>query len=187
MGALLKLARIIEWLLAAIAKIGAAAGLMLVFVVMFDVVTRYFGVPKPFGLNSTQVQESEFWLHTVLFSLVIGYAYMCQGHVRIDLLRDRLSPTAKYILEILGCLLFLIPFCLVAIKYHLSYVHASYLEGEVSKSVIGLSHIWILKAFLPTLFILLLLAAIAQLIRSVAGLMGKLPDDEVARTIGGGH
>ncbi len=187
MGALLKLARAIEWLLAVIAKIGAAAGLLLVFVVVFDVVTRYFGVPKPFGLNSTQVQESEFWLHTVLFSLVIGYAYMCQSHVRIDLIRDRLSPRAKYILEILGCLLFLMPFCLVAINYHFHYVYASYLEGEVSKSVIGLSHIWILKAFLPTLFILLLLAAIAQLIRSVAGLMGRLPDDEAARTIGGGH
>lgn len=187
MGALLKLANGIERLLSVVAKIGAAAGLLLVFVVVFDVVTRYFGVPKPFGLNSTQVQESEFWLHTVLFSLVIGYAYTTQNHVRIDLVRDRLSKRAKYILEILGCVLFLIPFSLIALRYHVTYAYASFLEGEVSKSVIGLTNIWILKSFLPLLFLLLLLAAICQLIRAVAGLKGQLPEEDENRMTGGGH
>ncbi|RMF02006.1 MAG: TRAP transporter small permease subunit [Alphaproteobacteria bacterium] len=187
MQGLLRISSVIDAFLERIARLGAIAGLMLAFVVVFDVVTRYFGVPKPFGLNSTQVQEFEYWLHTVLFSLVIGYAYVVQGHVRIDLIRDRLSLRAKYILEIIGCVLFLIPFCLVALRYHVAYAYASFLEGEVSKSVIGLTHLWILKSFLPLLFLLLLMAALSQLIKAVAGLTGDLPADKIAATVGSSH
>lgn len=185
MQALLGVTKVIDALLGAIARIGAVAGLGLVLVVVYDVVTRHFGVPKPFGINSTQFQESEYWLHTFLFTLVLGYAYTNQKHVRIDLVRDRLSLKAKYILEILGCTLFLLPFTAMAIIYHFAYVRASYFEGEVSKSVIGLGHIWILKAALPIMFLLLFLAAISQLIKAVAGLTGHLPAEKIAETLGG--
>ncbi|MEO1160698.1 MAG: TRAP transporter small permease subunit, partial [Pseudomonadota bacterium] len=75
-------------------------GLALVVVVCYDVLTRYFGVPKPFGLNSTMVQESEYWLHTFLFALLIGYTYTKQGHVRIDLVRTRLRPRGRAFMDL---------------------------------------------------------------------------------------
>ena len=187
MDGLLKLCAVVDRLLGFVARIGAWAGILLVVVVVYDVVTRYFGVPRLFGLNATQVQEFEYWLHTILFSLVIGYAYTRQGHVRIDLVRDRLPLRAKYLIEILGCLFFLIPFCLIAFKYQLAYTLASYQEGEVSKSVIGLSHIWILKSFLPALFLLLFLAGLSQLIKAIAGITGTLPEDKTSQAVGGDH
>ncbi len=187
MGGLLKLSSAIDFALRWIARIGAWAGLIMVLVVVFDVVSRYFGVPKPFGLNSTKIQESEYWLHTILFSFVIGYAYINQSHIRIDLVRDRLPLRYKYLIEILGCAIFAIPFCLIALNYTISYAHASYLEHEVSKSVIGLTNIWILKSCLGVLFILLLLASISQLIKAMAGIMGQLPKDMVSETLGGDH
>lgn len=185
MKALLRATALIDGFLGAVSRLGAAASLVLVAVIVYDVVTRYFGFPKMFGFNSTQYQESEYWLHTILFSLVIGYAYTRQSHVRIDLVRDRLSLRSRYILEILGCGLMLIPFCLVALNYQIHYAYASFQEGEISKSVIGLSHIWILKSFLCALFALLLLAGISQLIKSIAGLRGELPEHMVKETLGG--
>ncbi|MEC9368254.1 MAG: TRAP transporter small permease subunit [Pseudomonadota bacterium] len=185
MRTLLRLTAVIDGILGVVARIGCVAGLMLVVVIVYDVITRYFGFPKMFGFNSTQYQEFEYWLHTVLFSLVIGYAYTRQSHVRIDLVRDRLTRRTKYILEVLGITLLLIPFCLIALNYNLHYVQASYSEGEISKSVIGLTHIWILKSFLVALFGLLLLAAISQLIKAVAGLRGELPDEMVSGALGG--
>jgi len=184
MGGLLKISEGIDRFLRVIARFGAWAGMLLVFVVIFDVITRHFGIPKPFGLNSTQVQESEYWLHTVLFSLVIGYAYVSQAHVRIDIVRDRLPLRLKYVIEVVGIVCFLIPFCIVALYYHVPYVVSSYQEHEVSKSVIGLTNIWILKSFLLALFTLLLLAAFSQLIKATAGLRGELPADKIAGTIG---
>jgi TRAP-type mannitol/chloroaromatic compound transport system permease small subunit len=90
--------------------------------------SRYFGVAKPFGLNSTMVQESEYWLHTFLFATFIGFTYIKQGHVRIDLVRDKLPIKAKYAIEIFGCLAFLIPYAVIATMYCYQYAHASFLK-----------------------------------------------------------
>lgn len=182
---LLGISKQIDRFLAFFAKIGMWFGLLLVVVVCYDVLSRYFGVPKPFGLNSTKVQESEYWLHTYLFALFIGYAYTKQGHVRIDLVRDRLPLKVKYAIEMFGCLAFLLTYALVAGYYSFIYAAASFNEGEISKSVIGLTNIWLLKSAMPIMFFLLGLAAISQFIKSTAGFLGKLPEDKVAETIGG--
>ncbi|MEQ8347396.1 MAG: TRAP transporter small permease subunit [Sneathiellaceae bacterium] len=184
MHMLLGLSTIIDRVLSVIARIGAWCGVALVAVVCFDVATRYLGLPKPFGLNSTQVQESEFWLHTFLFALVIGWAYTKQAHVRIDLVRERLPRRARYAMECLGIVLFLLTYVAIGTWYTGTYAHYSFQENEASKSTIGLTHIWILKLSLPAMFILLGLAGISQLIKSFAGLIGRLPEDRVAETLG---
>ena len=116
---------------------------------------------------------------------MIGYAYLRQAHVRIDLVRERLQLRSKFIFEMFGCVVFLLPYSIIGIYYTSLYVHASYLENEISKSVIGLSHIWILKSFMPIMFLLLFLAGLAQLMKSLLGAMGKLPDDRISETLGG--
>lgn len=182
---LLKLSGAIDAMLAFIGRIGAWMGLLLVLTVCYDVVTRYFGVPKAFGLNSTQIQESEYWLHTFLFALTIGYTYTRQAHVRIDLVRDRFSLRTKYWIEIFGILVFLLTYVIIGIWFTLNYAYQSFIEHEVSKSTIGLSNIWILKSTLPVMFILLGLAGLSQLIKAAAGLRGVLPENKIASVIGG--
>lgn len=185
MDSLLRLSTAIDAVLKRVARAGGWMGLLLVLVVCYDVVTRYLGVPKPFGLNSTQIQESEYWLHTFLFALVIGYAYTKQSHVRIDLLRDRLPLKAKYAIEALGIVLFLMTYVVIGVYFTAVYTQQSFLEGEVSKSTIGLSNIWVLKAAMPAMFGLLGLAGVSQLIKSIAGLAGRLPDERIKETVGG--
>lgn len=189
MSPLVSLAIAIDRVLSFIAKIGAWLGVALVIVVCFDVVTRKLGVNKEdvFGFNSTQVQETEYWLHTFLFSLTLGWAYLRQSHVRIDLLRERLSRRTQYIIEILGGIFFLLPYTAVGFYYTLSYAHVSYLENEVSNSTIGLSHIWILKGLMPVMFALLGVACLAIIAKAIAGLSGRLPEDMIAETLGGDH
>lgn len=182
---MLRVTNILDAITSFFGKLGAWCGLVLVLVVVYDVVTRYAGVPKPFGMNSTQIQESEYWLHAILFSLMLGYAYLRQAHVRIDLVRERLGLRAKYLLEMFGCLVFLLPYTLVGIYYTSAYAYTSYLEGEISKSVIGLSNIWILKSTMPIMFALLLIAGISQLIKAALGLAGRLPESRVSETLGG--
>ena len=185
MRALLKLSASIDRLLAVIARIGMWFAPVLMVIVIYDVGSRYFGLPKPFGLNSTMVQEAEYWAHTVLFALVIGYAYTRQAHVRIDLLRERLPVKARYLIEIFGILFFLFPYVAVAVVYTGVYARISFVEHEVSSSTIGLTNLWILKSFLPLMFVLIGLAGVSQLIKSVAGLFGQLPPEKVAETLGG--
>ena len=184
MGALLSVSRAIDALLGFVGRIGAWASLLLVLIVCYDVVTRYFGVPKPFGLNSTMIQESEYWVHTFLFALVIGYAYTRQAHVRIDLFREGLPKRGKYAVELAGCLLFLIPYAGIGIYLASGYVATSFAQGEVSKSVVGLSNIWLLKGALYPLYVFMGLAGVSQLIKSIAGLLDRLPAEEAGAVIG---
>ena len=184
MGALLSLSRAIDALLGFFGRIGAWASLLLVLIVCYDVVTRYFGVPKPFGLNSTMIQESEYWVHTFLFALLIGYAYTRQAHVRIDLFREGLPKRGKYVVELLGCLLFLIPYAGIGVYLATGYVASSFAQGEVSKSVVGLSNIWLLKGALYPLYLFMGLAGVSQLIKSIAGLLDRLPAEEAGAVIG---
>ena len=187
MDRLLQLSAAIDRLLTVLGRTGSWAAILLMLVVCYDVVSRYYGVPKPFGLNSTQVQESEYWLHSILFALVIAYAYLRQAHVRIDLVRGRLPIRAKYVIEMTGCVLFLIPGAVVIAWLAIGYTVFSYTTGEVSKSVIGLSNIWILKAFLPIMYGLMVLAGISQFIKSLAGFLGRLPPHRELEALGGDH
>ena len=189
MAGLLKISAILERILAFFARIGAWAGLVLVIVVVFDVISRKAGLNKEavFGFNSTQFQESEFWLHTFLFALVMGYAYTRQAHVRIDLFRDRVPLRGKYLIEILGCALFLIPYSIIAFDLSIPYVVNSFNQGEVSKSVIGLSHIWVLKSALFFMYGLLGMAGVSQMFKAIAGFFGALPPDMISGTVGGDH
>ncbi|MEO1065797.1 MAG: TRAP transporter small permease subunit [Pseudomonadota bacterium] len=187
MSGLLGFSSLIDRVLAIIAKIGAWAGALLVLVVCYDVVTRYLGVPKFFGVNSTQLQESEYWLHSYLIVMLVGYAYIRQAHVRIDLLRDHFSPRGKYLNEFIGTLVFLLPYSVLGLWLSWPYMVTSFNQGEISKSQIGLSNIWLLKGGLVVLFFLMGLAAVSQLIKSFAGLIGQLPPEKVAETLGGDH
>ncbi len=177
MQALLKVSAAFDGLLTIIASIAKWAGLLLVLTVCYDVLSRYFGVPKPFGLNSTMVQEAEYWLHSFFFSLLLGYAFIKGSHVRIDLLREKFSTRGKYVVELLGLLVFLIPFVSISAYYSFAYTYSSFLEGEISKSIIGLPNLWILKSTIPLMFVLLGIAGFSHLIKVIAGLAGQLPPD----------
>ena len=187
MQSALAVSRAIDGFLWVMAKMGAWCALLLVLVVTYDVTTRYLGVPKVFGLTSTMLQESEYWLHSFLIVLVVGYAYTKQSHVRIDLIRENLSDRTKYMIEVAGILLALIPYSFLGAWLSWPYVVRSFTSGEISKSQTGLTDLWILKSGLIILFVLIGLAGISQLIKSIAGLAGRLPDDMKATTIGGGH
>ena len=184
MHMLLGLSALIDRFLAVIARIGAWCGVALVAVVCFDVATRYLGLPKPFGLKLHAGPGIRVLAAHLPFRARDRLAYTRQAHVRIDLVRERLPRRLRYAIECLGIVLFLLTYVAVGTWYTGTYAHYSFQEHEASKSTIGLTHIWILKLSLPAMFILLGLAGISQLIKSFAGLVGRLPEDRVTETLG---
>lgn len=177
----------IDGLLTFIARIGAIAMVALVAITMYDVMTRYFSIPKFPGLNSTMVQESEYWAHGFLFALLMGYGITRQVHVRIDLVREMMPRKMKYAMEILGILIFLIPFSTIGLIYCYDYAVKSFVDGEVSPSTVGLTNIWLLKSTLVIMFGLLVLAGVSQLLKAVDGLLGNLTAQDEEHVLGGGH
>ena len=69
----------------------------LIGVTVFDVVTRRF-----FVLGSTYLQEAEWHLHAVIVMLALGYAYLRNRQVRIDIFRAHWSPRNQAFVELVG-------------------------------------------------------------------------------------
>lgn len=156
-----------------VSLVGAAAAWLtipLIVIIIFDVVTRRF-----FVLGSTKLQELEWHLHALLFFLCIGWAYLKNAHVRIELVHERLPNRAKLWIEFLGCLLFLIPYCVIVLIHGVDWWERSWSIGEVSSSATGLPYRWAIKAFLPIGFVFILFAAVAVFLRKVIQLFGP-PD-----------
>ncbi|MEM8787209.1 MAG: TRAP transporter small permease subunit [Pseudomonadota bacterium] len=181
----LRLSRSIDRLLTLVAKLGGVCVVLLILAVCYDVVTRYFGVPKVLGLTSTILQEAQFWLHSFAIVLCIGYAYIRQRHVRIDLIREQLSVRARYWIEAIGCAVMLIPYAILGAWLSYPYVARSFALGETSRSQNGIDNVWILKSGLLALFVLIGLAGLSVFLKAVAGLAGRLPEDMRAETIDG--
>ena len=189
MNYLFRLASKIENAVVRIGRIAAWAGLFLVLVTVFDVVTRNFSqsswdilrnlsAAQQNWFGSTLLQELEWHLHTILFLFCLGYAYIKGAHIRIDVFREKLSDSTKAWIEIAGLVLFLLPFCILVITYGIDFATSSYLQHEGSASGGGLSHRWIIKATLPAGLILLALSGIAILLKQIAVLTGAIQQQE---------
>ena len=100
MEALLKLSDGIDALVSRIGKWAALLAVPLMLTIMYDVIQRKFG-----GQGSIKLQELEWHLHTGLFMLCFGFAYIRDAHVRIELIRDNLRPRTRAIVEMIGAII----------------------------------------------------------------------------------
>ena len=170
---LLHVSLILENIVKFSGKVGAWLSLPLIFIIIFDVITRRF-----FILGSTKLQELEWHLHTAIFLLTLGFAYINNAHVRIEIIRERYSSTLKSFFEIVGISLFLIPYTYIIINYGIDFVSRSYNLNEVSSALTGLSHRWIIKSFIPIGMLLLFLAGLSILLKNILFLIAKFKKDK---------
>ncbi|MFM7570363.1 MAG: TRAP transporter small permease subunit [Betaproteobacteria bacterium] len=140
-------------------------------VIAFDVLTRKVGFQLP-GLGSTRLQELEWHLHTVLFCTWLGYAYIRNAHVRIDVFTSHLTERKKLWLELVGCLLFAIPYLWVATPYSYDFFMVSLMQNESSDAPTGLPYRWVVKFFLFIAFVTISAAVAAVMARCVVALFG---------------
>jgi TRAP-type mannitol/chloroaromatic compound transport system permease small subunit len=159
---------------AALGKIGAAVGwlfLVTTLVIIFDVLSRKFGFQIP-GMGSTRLQELEWHLHAALFSFWLGMGYIRNTHVRIDVAMTKASPRTHALIELLGCLIFAIPYCVIAIYFAADFAWISFVDNEGSESANGLPYRWIPKSFILIGLVLLLAAVLSVLMRVIVFLFG---------------
>ena len=165
-----------------IGRFGSWFILPLVLITCYDVILRklkffYVWVLENFGrlviFESTILQELEWHMHTVLFALVLGYGYIHNSHVRVDLVREKLSFRRKAWLEFLGTSVFLIPYTCIVIYFATVYAYDSYMMNEISASAVGLEQRWIIKTVLVVGLVFALVAGVAVWLQTVSVLWGN--------------
>ena len=143
---------------------------VLVVVVCYDVFTRYV-----LQNSMVAVQELEWHLFAFIFLLGAGYSLKHDKHVRVDVFYTRFSPRLQAWVNLIGSVLFLIPFCVLVVWSSQNFVMNAFHFGETSPDPGGLPARWVLKAAIPVGFFFLLLQGVALAFRSVI----QLVDEEV--------
>ncbi len=151
----------IDRLSARVGRLSAILLLLLLLNVFHDVIMRYL-----FNDVSIGMQELEWHLYASLFLLGISYTLSQDGHVRVDLIYDRLSPRRQAMVDIGGTLLFLLPFSLLIVWYGVGFVAESYQLGEGSGDPGGLPYRWIIKSMIPLSFLLVIIGSIGFVLRA---------------------
>lgn len=177
--------RISDGLARAVTAVGKLAKwliLPMIAITIFDVVTRKFlGLQLFFSgifgdlLNSTKLQEMEWHLHTALFALALGFGYLRNAHVRVDLISESLKPRARAWIEFLGCLIFLLPYTCLVIWFAYDFVLTSFRQHEISAALIGIPHRWVIKSVLLVGLVLALMAGISVMLRYFVVLFSRRP------------
>ena len=163
-----------------IAKLGTWALAPLVVITMWDVICRklvwvQIWLVENLGriFESTLLQELEWHFHTALFLMVLGYGFTHNRHVRVDFIRENLKFRTKVWIDFLGTSILMIPWICVLIYFSFIYVRESFIINEVSASLVGLSHRWVIKSFLIAGFACAFLSGIAVWLQTVVLLFGN--------------
>ncbi len=133
--------------------------LAMVLVTFTVVVCRY-----AFNLGWIWLQDSIVYLHACVFMLAAAWALQRDEHVRVDIFyRDR-TPRQKALVDALGILVFLAPFCIFLMVVSWNYVAVSWQIQEGSREASGLPWVYLLKTLILLMPALVLLQASVTLV-----------------------
>jgi TRAP-type mannitol/chloroaromatic compound transport system permease small subunit len=145
-------------------RVGRAAAWLyplLVAVLVVNVALRY-----GLGRGFIELEELQWHLFAAAFLLGFAYTYAEDEHVRVDLVHTRLPPRWQAWIELLGCLLLLVPFCAIVATSALDFFWQSWLLAERSEMPSGLPARWVIKGVLFLAVALLGLQGLATAARS---------------------
>jgi len=139
--------------------------LVLLTVIIGNVVLRYV-----FRQGMIELEELQWYLYAAAWLVGLSYTFISDGHVRVDVIHERLSLRSSMVLELLGLVVLFLPFVFFVIYYTIPFVDLSWQTNETSTSANGLPARWLIKGCLLFSFVLLLLVGLSRLIRVVCTL-----------------
>ena len=160
-----RLARVVAWLTLGMVLVGA-----------FNALARYAGPAVGLSLSSNAYLELQWYLFSLVFLLGAPYTLRSNGHVRVDVLYGSHSVTARAWIDLVGLLLFLLPFCAVATWFSWDFAAISVRQMENSSDPGGLPR-WPIKLVVPAAFVLVGLQGVSEAIKRAALLRGHTPNE----------
>ena len=126
------------------------------------VVLRY-----AFNVGFIWMQEAYVWLHAIVFTGCAAYALKHDAHVRVDIFYSRMSARARAWVDLAGAVLMVLPWMAVLAWLVVPWIADSWSVGEGSGMPGGIPAVYLLKAMLFVMAVLLALQALALAARSV--------------------
>jgi TRAP-type mannitol/chloroaromatic compound transport system permease small subunit len=131
---------------------GVAWLTLLMVLLTFGIVILRYG----FNLGWIWLQEIVVYLHVAVFTIAAAWTLQQDGHVRVDIFYTNMPEKKRALVDLLGTILFLIPFCLFVLIISWPYVATAWQLLERSREAGGLPLVFVLKSLILILPALLL-------------------------------
>lgn len=175
----LSLARGIDNISEFFGKIGVYLTIIVIGVGFYNVAARYLGRFIGVQLSSNFWIELQKYLFTAIFLSMFAYNLKHEVNVRVDFLYATWPPRRQALVNLLGVVFFLLPFCVMGIWVTWNPLMSAWRLSEMSPDPGGLPRVP-LRVGAVLVFVLLALQGIAQAIKYVAVLRG---DEVVAQEL----
>lgn len=152
------------WLTLAMVGVGA-----------FNALARYLDRFTGLGLSSNLWIELQWYLFSLVFLLGAAYTLKHDDHVRVDVLYSQLSRRGQAWINLLGTVLFLIPFCGLVLWMSIPFVSNSWAILEGSPDPGGLPR-YPIKTAIPLALVFVMAQGVSLMIHEVAVIRGEHPD-----------
>ena len=138
-------------------------------IVIYDIAMRFFiGRPSDWAFEVTKML---FGAH---FMLMAAYGLRHHAHVEVDVLKRLLSRRKRAALDILGYVIFFVPFIWMLLSLGWSFFERSFSRGETTYGMVAIP-VYPVKAVIVITAALLLLQAIAVVLRAIQSLREETP------------
>ena len=121
-------------------------------------------------LTLASIGDLQWHLFGIMLMLTLAGALVSDKHVRVDFLRQHMNQRQRHVIDIIGHLIFLLPFCAIVLLHGYDFTLRSFSMGEGS-DYDGLYDRFVLKSFIPIGFALLLVAGVGLTIRGLGALL----------------
>ena len=126
-----------------VGKTFAWLSLGIVVVCFTVVVQRYL-----FATSYVWMKDLYIWLNGAMFTAVAGFALLRDDHVRVDIFYRPAKMKTRAITDLIGVVLFLMPFMWIVYAYSMPFVQRAWTYQEASANVGGMPWLFILKSFI---------------------------------------
>jgi TRAP-type mannitol/chloroaromatic compound transport system permease small subunit len=125
-----------------------------------------------FNTSFVFTQELEWHLFGFIFLMGAGYTLLHDGHVRVDIIYQRVGLKPRAWINLCGVILFLIPGCIMVITTSFKFALNAFEIMEGSPDPGGIPFRFVIKSCIPVGFTLLLLQGISLGMHSVMQILG---------------
>ncbi|QFU03087.1 Tripartite ATP-independent periplasmic transporter, DctQ component [Halomonas sp. THAF5a] len=142
---------------------------VITLIVIYDIAMRFFiGRPSDWAFDVTKML---FGAH---FMLMAAFGLRHHAHVEVDVLKRLLARRKQAVLELLGYLIFFVPFIWMLLTLGWAFFERSFSRGETTYGMMAIP-VYPVKGVIVVAAGLLLLQAIAIVIRAVQALGKETP------------
>ncbi len=134
---------------------------IITLIVLYDIVSRFFfGRPSDWAFDVTKML---FGAH---FMLMAAYGLRHHAHVEVDVVKRLLSRKKQAVLDLIGYLVFFVPFIWLLLTYGWRFFERSFSRGETTYGMVSIP-VYPVKGVIVLAAVLILLQAVAIVLRAI--------------------